>query len=120
MKAIEPGVGLEACLIELVTQMQRAIRRLMDLVAAVGFRQPRAVPRFDEFRGQAFDAIASVIEPYADQLRVDPGEAARLLHGMVLSMSHPMMTDRTIQDPAKIVDAVLHGIARTPMRGADK
>ena len=39
MKAIDPAQGLEACLEELVGQMQRAIVRVMDLVAAVGFRQ---------------------------------------------------------------------------------
>jgi AcrR family transcriptional regulator len=116
MKAIDPQLGLEASLVELVSMMQRAIRRLMDLVAAVGFRQPRAVPRFDEFRGQAFDAIASVIRPYADQLRVDPDEAARLLHGMVLSMTNPMMNDRPIHDPAQIVDVVLRGLVAPPRR----
>ena len=116
MKAIDPQLGLEASMVELVSMMQRAIRRLMDLVAAVGFRQPRAVPRFDEFRGQAFDAIASVLRPYADQLRVDADEAARLLHGMVLSMTNPMMNDRPIHDPAQIVDVVLRGLAAPPRR----
>jgi hypothetical protein len=103
-------------MVELVSQMQRAVRRLMDLVAAVGFRQPRTVPRFDEFRSQAFEAIASVIRPYADQLRVDPDEAARLLHGMVLSMANPMMNDRPIHDPAKIADVVLRGVGARPER----
>lgn len=112
MKAIEAQLPLEACMIELVSQMQRAIRRMMDLIGAVGFRQPRSVPRFDEFRGEAFDAIAAVLGRYPDALRVAPDEAARLLHGMVLSMTHPMMTDRPVDDPARIVDAVLNGIAR--------
>jgi AcrR family transcriptional regulator len=116
MKAIDPALGLEGSMVELVSQMQRAVRRLMDLVAAVGFRQPRTVPRFDEFRGQAFEAIASVIRPYADQLRVDPDEAARLLHGMVLSMTNPMMNDRPIHDPAKIADVVLRGVGAEPER----
>lgn len=116
MKAIDPSLGLERTMVELVSQMQRAIRRLMDLVGAVGFRQPRTVPRFDEFRGQAFEAIATVVRPYADQLRVDADEAARLLHGMVLSMTNPMMNDRPIHDPAKIVDVVLRGIGAAPER----
>ena len=91
--------------------MQRAILRLMNLVAAVGFRQPRTVPKFEEFRGEAFAAIAHVLEPYRAELRADPAESARILHGMTIAFTHPMMTDRPIHDPGKIVDIFLRGLA---------
>jgi AcrR family transcriptional regulator len=46
LKRVEIGNGLEACLVELVVMLQRRIRRVLALFAAVGFRQPRPSRRF--------------------------------------------------------------------------
>jgi len=112
LRAIEPAQGLEACLAELVTMLQRRIRRIMALFAAIGFRKPQANPEILEQRRLGYEAIAELLRPHAARLRTSPENAARHLHGMVLAMTHPMLTDRPMADPRAIVDLVLNGIAR--------
>ncbi|MEO6388273.1 MAG: helix-turn-helix domain-containing protein [Croceibacterium sp.] len=114
MEGLEPGASLEDCLVEVVSLTQRRIQRVMALFAAVGFRQPQGRPEILEQRSQGYDAIAKALTPYASQLRTRPDAAARLLHGVVLAMTHPMLTDRPITDPAAVVALVLHGIAANP------
>jgi len=111
LKAADPAQGLEACLVELVEMLQRRIRRVMALFAAVGFRQPQANPEILEQRRLGYEAIAELLRPHAARLRATPDDAARHLHGMVLAMTHPMLTDRPIHDPSEIVDLALNGIA---------
>jgi hypothetical protein len=91
--------------------LQRRIRRVMALFAAVGFRQPQANPEILEQRRLGYEAIADLLRPHAARLRTSPEDAARHLHGMVLAMTHPMLTDRPIDDPRDIVDLALNGIA---------
>src|SRR6187397_1003448 len=50
LKTVDPAMGLEACLVELVEMLQRRIGRIMALFAAVGFRQPQANPEILEQR----------------------------------------------------------------------
>lgn len=111
LKAIDPANGLEACLVELVEMLQRRIRRVMALFAAVGFRKPQASPEILEQRRRGYEAIADLLRPHAARLRTSPEDAARHLHGMVLAMTHPMLTDRPIHDSREIVDLALNGVA---------
>jgi AcrR family transcriptional regulator len=112
LRAIDPAKGLETCLIELVEMLQRRIRRVMALFAAVGFRQPQANPEILEQRRLGYEAIADLLRPHGARLRTSPEDAARHLHGMVLAMTHPMLTDRPIHDPREIVDLALNGVVR--------
>lgn len=119
----EPGskANLETCLVELVTLLQARIKRVMALFAAVGFRQPRSAPHMFEQRRLAYQAIADLLRPHAGRLRVDPDDAARTLQGLVLAMTHPMLTDRPIGDPREIVDIALRGIGRAdPLPGSQE
>jgi AcrR family transcriptional regulator len=111
MKAIDPSADLETRLVELVSQIQHAIGRMMSLFAAVGFRQPRTAPDVAEMRTRGIDAIAEVLQPHAAELRTDPHTAARLVHGLAVSLTHPMLIDKPIGDPRQIVDLALRGIA---------
>ena len=111
LSVIDPGNGLEACLVELVEMLQRRIRRVMALFAAVGFRKPQASPEILEQRRRGYEAISELLRPHAARLRTSPEDAARHLHGMVLAMTHPMLTDRPIHDSREIVDLVLNGVA---------
>jgi len=117
LTAIDPANGLEACLVELVEMLQRRIRRVMALFAAVGFRKPQASPEILEQRRRGYEAIANFLHPHAARLRTSPEDAARHLHGMVLAMTHPMLTDRPIHDCREIVDLVLNGVAAQTDRG---
>lgn len=117
LRGVEVGNGLEACLVELVEMLQRRIRRVMALFAAVGFRQPLAKPEILEQRRAGYEAIADLLRPHAARLRASPEDAARHLHGLVLAMTHPMLTDRPIDDAREIVDLALNGIARKKGQG---
>jgi AcrR family transcriptional regulator len=118
LKTVDPATGLEPCLVELVEMLQRRIRRVMALFAAVGFRQPQASPEILEQRRLGYEAIAELLRPHAERLRTSPEDAARQLHGMVLAMTHPMLTDRPIHDSREIVDLALNGIARQKDEGS--
>ena len=117
LKAADPAKGLEACLVELVEMLQRRIRRVMALFAAVGFRQPQANPEILEQRRLGYEAIADLLRPHRARLRSSPEDAARHLHGMVLAMTHPMLTDRPIHDAREIVDLALNGFSRQKDEG---
>ena len=112
LTAVDPASGLEPCLVELVELLQRRIRRVMALFAAVGFRKPQASPEILEQRRLGYEAIARLLRPHHARLRTSPDAAARHIHGMVLAMTHPMLTDRPIHDPREIVDLALNGVAR--------
>ncbi|HEX7094841.1 MAG TPA: TetR/AcrR family transcriptional regulator [Acidimicrobiales bacterium] len=59
-------------------------------------------------------AIATVFETARDQLRVEPRVAARILHGLVLSISHPLLAAEPAPSPAEIVSVLLDGLRRRP------
>jgi AcrR family transcriptional regulator len=113
---IDCGGDLESCLVQLVTSLQRRIKRVLALIAAVGFHQPEGTDKekFQEQRKLGYEAVAALLRPHADRLRIAPEDAARHLHGLVLAMTHPMLTDRPIGDPAAIVDIALNGIGQRP------
>ena len=117
LRLIDPANGLEACLVALVDLLQRRIRRIMALFAAVGFRQPQAKPEILEQRRLGYEAIAALLRPHAARLRRSPEDTARHLHGMVLAMTHPMLTDRPIGDSREIVELALNGVARQTHEG---
>lgn len=116
LAGIDCGADLDSCLIQLVTILQRRIQRILALIGAIGFRQPSGADKeqFQEQRGLTFDAIAALLKPHTARLRLSPEDASRHLHGLVLAMTHPMLTDRPIGDPAAIVDIALNGIAWRP------
>ncbi len=103
---------LETCLVELVALLKKRIERILALFGAVGFRQPAGAPPIQEQRQRGYAAIADLLRPHADKLRTSPEDTARLLHGLVLSMVHPMLTDRPMDDPREIVNLALRGIGR--------
>lgn len=113
--AIDLSADLKVRMIEIVCVLQRRIRRIMALFAAIGFRKPPSMQ--DHKRGAlrrkfSFAEMAAVLEPDRDQLRVPPAEAARLLQAMVMALSNPMLGASSIAAPEEIVDLVLNGVAR--------
>lgn len=110
---IDCEADLETCLLQLVGAIQGRLQRILALFGAVGFRQPKGgLNEHEERRRLGYEAIAAVLRPHAARLRTDPDEAARILNGLVLAMSHPMLTDRPASDPARIVDLAINGMAR--------
>jgi AcrR family transcriptional regulator len=116
LSEVEPSADLRSRMVAVVGVMQRRIRRIQALFAAVGFRRP-PFPHDRKKPGQPnldFSEIAAILEPDRELLRVPPGEAARLLLALVMALTHPMLAGRSDADPESIVDLILNGIARHP------
>ncbi len=113
LAAVNRDADLETCLTELVTILQKRIERVVALVSAVGLRQPISPANAQNHRKLSFSLVAEILENFRPQLRGSPEETARTLHGLVLAMTHPMLTDQPIKDSKQIVDIALHGIARS-------
>jgi AcrR family transcriptional regulator len=109
LAAIDLDQSLEARMEEVVAVIQRRMRRMMALFAAVGFRKPPAPhePRWN------LPEIAAVLEPDADRLRLPTAEAARMIMAMVMAIANPMFGRVDIQ-AKEIVDLVLNGITQRP------
>src|SRR3712207_5137794 len=56
------------------------------------------------------DALAAVLQPDAERLRVPAAEAALALRSLVFALTHPALADGRLSTPAQIVDLVLHGV----------
>jgi AcrR family transcriptional regulator len=60
------------------------------------------------------EAIAALIGPDQDQLRLAVMEAASALRAITFAITHPILGDQGLADPEQIVDLVLHGSCRHP------
>ncbi len=56
------------------------------------------------------EAIAASLEPWADQLRLPPDQAASLLRATAFATNHPFLSDNLLTDPAIIAEVLVHGI----------
>ena len=116
---IDRGLGLEERLIAAVAILQERLRRVFALFGSLRLR--REASDHDSFRiKQQADnelinsAIASLIQPNQDQLRLDVMEAASALRTITFSITHPILGDQRLTEPHQIVDLVLHGISQYP------
>jgi AcrR family transcriptional regulator len=121
---IDRGWSLEERLIAAVVILQERLRRVITLFGSLRLR--KAAHDYEGFRvkqqadNEALNsAIASLIRPDQDQLRLDVMEAASALRTITFSMSHPILGDNRLAEPQQIVDLVLHGICgyRAPGSG---
>lgn len=118
LSKINPNLPLEARLVEIVTVMQQGMRRVIAIFHAVGGgmqqldRDARASHQRHRERTAIINAaIANLIAPNQDQLRVTADEAARLLSTITFTTSHPRLADDVPYFPDQIVKLLLHGIA---------
>lgn len=116
---IDPGLSLEERLCAAVVILQDRLRRVVTLFGSLRLR--REAHDHDRFRAkQQADnellnsAIASLIEPDRDRLRLDVMEAASALRTITFSITHPILGDQRLAQPRQIVDLVLYGIRRRP------
>lgn len=116
---IDSGLSLEERLCAAVVILQDRLRRVVTLFGSLRLR--REAHDHDRFRAkQQADnellnsAIASLIEPDRDRLRLDVMEAASALRTITFSITHPILGDQRLAQPQQIVDLVLYGIRRHP------
>jgi AcrR family transcriptional regulator len=118
---VDPGLDLEERLTVAVTILQERLRRIFALFGSL--RLGKEPHDHDSFRAkQQADyelinhAIASLIKPDQDRLRLDVRDAASALRTITFSITHPMLGDPRLIEPQQIVDLVLYGICRQPHR----
>lgn len=118
---VDPGLSLEERLTVAVTILQERLRRIFALFGSL--RLHKEPHDHDSFRAkQQADyelinhAIASLIKPDQDRLRLDVRDAASALRTITFSITHPMLGDPRLIESRQIVDLVLYGICRQPHR----
>lgn len=118
---VDPGLSLEERLTVAVTILQERLRRIFALFGSL--RLHKEPHDHDSFRAkQQADyelinhAIASLIKPDQDRLRLDVRDAASALRTITFSITHPMLGDPRLIESKQIVDLVLYGICRQPHR----
>ena len=113
LAAVGPEGGLDARLLQAVSILQGRLKRVIAL-----FHSLRSAPRpttpniEDRQRDNELinAALVKIIGPDRDRLRVPVEEAASLVRCLTFAVTHPMVTDRRMADPRRIVDDVLYGI----------
>ena len=114
---VDLGLSLEARLVAAVTILQERLRRVFALFGSLQLR--RETHDHDRFRvKQQADnellngAIATLIKPDQDRLRLDALDAAGALRAITFAMSHHIIGEQRLAEPQQIVDLVLYGICR--------
>lgn len=114
---IDRGLSLEERLIAAVVILQERLRRVFALFGSLRLR--KEAPDHDSFRTRQQvdnelinEAIADLIGPDQDQLRLAVMEAASALRAITFAITHPILGDQRLADPEQIVDLVLNGSCR--------
>lgn len=103
MREVDRSADFHTQLVETTSLVQRRIVEVWHLVSKVTHRPNR--------KGHLPDspALIALLQEHQDQLRMPAPEAARLLRGLALSLTHPML----VSSPATaehIVDFFLNGV----------
>jgi AcrR family transcriptional regulator len=114
---VDLSLNLEQRLVSAVEILQRRLRRLVALFWSLRLRKD--APDRDSFRAKQQadnellnNAIAALIKPEHDQLRLEPPEVASVLRAITFSVSHHLLGDQRLAEPRRIVDLVLYGVCR--------
>ncbi len=119
LAAIDPALPLDDRLISAVTILQARLRRVFALFHALRLSQPdKDSNAFRVRRGADNEklnaAVASLLDPDLDRLRMAPADAASALRTVTFSLTHPIIGDQRFTEPEQIVDLILHGISNPP------
>lgn len=106
LAGISPDLPFEAMLAAAVVRIQQRVIDVWRLMSSVStrFHEHTRRPMADS------DALVRIFAAHADQIRVEPIEAARLLRALTLSTTHPMLADEP-RSPDELVQLFLHGVA---------
>ncbi len=102
---IDPTLDFVAQLVAATEIIQRRITDVWNLLSGLGpeLRARAAKPMTDS------DALVALMAAHADRLTTSPTAAARMLRGLTLSLTHPMVAG-TPQAATDIVHFFLNGI----------
>jgi len=114
---VDLAMSLEERLCAAVTILQARLRRVFALFGLLQLRKEAHDRDSSRAKQQADNellnrAIATLIRPEQDRLRLDALEAASVLRAVTFSMSHHILGDQRLAEPHQIVDLILYGICR--------
>lgn len=107
LAAIDASLPFEARLTEAVVIMQRRLRDIWNITAAVGVPSSPPAPRR---RINEFAALTALFEGQRHQLSRPPKMAAQILRGLTLALTHPALAPDQPVTPAEIVSLLLDGV----------
>jgi AcrR family transcriptional regulator len=122
---IDSSLQFEERLVAAVTILQERLRRIFALFGSLRLHKDASDHDTMRAKQQADtelinSAIAALIKPDQDQLRLDVMEAASALRTITFSITHTILGDQRLAQPQQIVDLVLHGICRGPARRRER
>ena len=117
LRQVDPAAALRPKLTAITRIVQARLTRVITLMASLDMHRPPD----DDATGRAgrpttselvSAAVAQLLAPNTKQLRVTPGEAARLLRLLAFSGTHPRITDGQPLTAEEIVSVLLDGVLR--------
>jgi AcrR family transcriptional regulator len=124
VEALRHADDLESTLLAIVTHLERRMRRIVAVMTALhqamaheGGGHPGERPELVENAGRDTVArIAARLEPYADQMRVPPETAARLIRSVTFGSFMPMTPAADRPSADEIVSVLLDGVRAHPTK----
>ncbi len=128
LRTIDPHTGLRQVLNGSVDAMRRRIESVWQIMwmlrmsgppgqgsdtsKFVVINSPGSAPTHNHPPDltEATNALADLLRPHREELRVPPAEAARLFRLITFASAHPRITDGQPLSTPEIVDLLLHGI----------
>jgi AcrR family transcriptional regulator len=104
---IDPALSFEQRLTAAVVIMQRRLRDIWNITAAVGV--PSAPPK-PRHRTTEFAALTALFEAERERLSRPPKMVAQTLRGLTLALTHPALAPDQPVTPAEIVSLLLDGV----------
>ncbi len=116
LAAIDPGLPLEARLLDVVRIWQGSMRRIVGVF--VTFHADR--DRMGDLRGlldhsiaaRTHEVVARLLAPDAEHLRLPPQEVVAIMGALTMASVHPSHA-QVPMTPEQIVDVLLHGVLGT-------
>lgn len=116
IEAIDPSLPLDRRLTAIgelvVARMQRissAVEALRSIPHDHDDDRDRAHAEIKQCEAEVTGAVAKVFDAHADELRIQPVEAATMFRGLLLAVSHPLLSSDSSPTVEDAVAVVLHG-----------
>jgi AcrR family transcriptional regulator len=119
LRRIDPDQELEQVLAEAVDAMRSRLESVWQIMWMLRLSGPpgderdrsKYAPSARPDLSEANQAMADLLLPHRDRLRLSPMESTRMFRLVTFSSAHPAITDGQMLSTPEIVDLLLHGIA---------
>ncbi|SFC61036.1 transcriptional regulator, TetR family [Nocardioides terrae] len=115
---IDPAEPLREKLLKMASILQQRFRATFGLMRAMGEVGPPKPERANRHRDMHAEMVAirevmaTLLEPDADSLSVDPPMLVHMLRLFTLAGSNEQIADGQMLTPEQIVDTILHGVMK--------